>query len=728
MDDEDDFGARDLLLEDEEDEFSSRDIDMSDDFGAEDLPEQDNSWGRFFLRKPRGLIAGGGGLPGDIETLLRSNPGNIGDIFLTQEEAENNQLPPVEEQDRYLYNTEDIKKRIDEEAKKYGYDLAPRGFWEEAEDKALEFAGAGGALGTVTKGFKGAKAAASLPELVSSGAMGVASQTGEHYDLPPLARLALTGYAGHKGRNVAPSTAKSALNATKEAVKHPIKTTKELTAKGVAKLGKPKTEVIEAAERRGINPTLSNVVESRPLQATETMLKESSLTGSAYEKKLGEITKETKESFDKILDNISTDPRTARDIGESALKRLEKNFLESKEKYTDLYVNSAKAIPKDELIPYASTQKSIKDIRSSLEKTALVKGQRAETLKVLDEISNNLRKEAENHYVKNRLDQLRTSTGQKAKPTPNQLNQIQKEARQAVRNGKGEVSPSTLLGTEDSLNDFIDWYAQGGTKKTLKHIVRGTKEDIASYAQKNAKFGDLYKEADKEFANHAKTLRSDLIKSITKKQVPEEILSKMNSVSNIRKIEAALAQNPDGKKVMQSLKRAKFQELLEGKMLDNEGKIKWGTFGTALKDPKRQDLYKELVGPQNYRRLQDVQKFSSDLANTTAKFANTSKTAVLGRDIAVGGAILTQFFLALKTGGLSELALALGKAGLKGSVLPFMAKLLTDEEFVNMVIKAGRNAKNPQASKIYHDQMVNHIVKVIASEGGNQAEKQQKEK
>jgi hypothetical protein len=734
---DDDFGAKDISLRDEEDEFESKDIDLGDeDFGEKDIPEQDQSWGRSILRKGRGLIAGLGGLPGDIEELWRTSPkvSGMATLHPSFREEGKNFFPgeELEDKDRYLYNTEDIKNKADEVAKEYGYDLKPHNFLERVEDKALEFAGTGGLFGAITKGAKGLKAAASLPELLSSLGMAVASQSGEELELPELIKLGATVYAGHKGRKLSPGSVKEAIDGTKniannvkEFVKAPKKAIKEGAAKAVSKLGPYKQEVAEAAERRGVKPTLSNVIESRPIQATETYLKESALSGEAYEKKLSSINQQTKDSFERILNGVSQDIRPGRDIAEDTIVRLKKNIEESKDVYTKLYQESNKAIKKGETVPYSNITKNMREVRKTLSQTALNKGQRAESLKVIDEISNNLRKEAEANFVKNRLDQIVDAQGKKAKPTPNQRKQIEKEAREAVRNGKGEVSPQILLGTEDALNDYIDWHSQGGVKKTLKHVLGGVKSDIEVFGQGNKAFQDLYKMADKEFASHAKRLRSDLVKSILKKEVPEEVLSKMNNVSNIKRVESAVAQNPEGRKLFNGLKRAKLQELLEGKFVDNAGNVKHGTFATALKDPKKQGLYEELLGKQNYRRLKDMEKVSGDMANLTAKFANTSKTATKALDYGLVASFLSQVYFAFKTGGLGNIALTAGKLGIQASIMPVLSKLLTDDEFIKLVSKAAQNVKSPQAFKVYNDKVIDLVAKTIRDYAQDQSKEQQ---
>ena len=732
-----DFGARDIKFEDEEDEFGAIDINLSDDedFGGMDIPEEDTSWGRFALRKGRGLAAGAGGLFGDIEEFVRADPLKLQNLFLNEEEAAKNPDISVEDKDRYLYNTRDIKNSIDEKSKEYGYDLKPRNFAERAEDKALEFLGAGGPIGLFSKGTKGLKAAAALPELFSSGAMGLTSQAAEEAELPAPLSFIATVLAGKKGKQVAPSTvkegAKSLVQKGKnviETVSHPVQTAKEVTAKGVAKLGKYKEEVVQAAERRGIKPTLSNVIESRPLQSAESFLKESALSGESYEKKLNEINTQTKDSFEKILNNVSTDVRAGRDIAEESIGKLKDNILESKDKYTKLYDKSKGAIPAGEKTTYKNTKSNIQGLKKSLEQTALNKGQRAETLKVINEIESNLDREARDFYIKERTDKIVDSHGKKVKPTPEQLKKIKIEADNAIKNGEGKVSPQILLGTEDSLNDFIDWHAQGGVKKTLKHVLQGNKSDIAEYGSKNKQFAKLNAEADKEFSNHAKTLRNDLVKSILKKEVPEEVLSKMNNVSNIRKVERALGQNPEGRKIVQGLKRAKLQELLDTKMLDNAGNVKYGTFATALKDPKKQELYKELLGNQNYRRIKDIEKVSSDLATTSSKFANTSKTATKAIDLGLAGTVLTQLFLALKSGGLGNIAISLGKFGLEASVMPLVSNLLTDDKFIDLVSKAAKNMKNPKAFKAYHDKMTDIVLKNIILQARLQEKEQKPQK
>lgn len=709
----DNFGAKPLLLE--EDGGVKKELPGAE-FGAKPIEPIDESWGRFFLRKARGLAAGAAGMPGDIEEFIRADPLSLGDMFLNEEEVKNSTPLSTAPEDRYLYSTGDIKERIDEAAKGYGYDLQPRNFSERAEDAALEFVGAGGTLGALTKGVKGARAALSLPEVVSSGAMGLAHQAGEEMDLPPLARIGLTLASGKAGHKASPQSLKSAGRGVKEAanvVKHPIKSAKKGVASLVAKAGDFKEEAYNAAKRRGIDPLLSNVIESRGLQNTESFLKESALTGPHYERKLNEISTQTKESFERILDSIAPEVKSSRSAGEGALQQLAKNIEESKGKYKDLYQKSAAAIPEGATVEFKELKKSITDLKNNLKKTALVKGQRSESLGVLNEIERNLQKEAYESLIEDRLSKITDASGKRAKPTPTQRKRIYEEARKAVERGEGKVSPETLLGTEDALNDYISWNADGGVKKSLTKVRHAAKEDIRAYAKENKEFGKLYAKADKEFSDYAKRLRSDLIQSLQKGQAPEQILSKMNNVTNVRRVEKALAQNADGREIMRSLKRAKLQEMLDGKMLNSEGVVKHQTFASALNNPKNQDMLKELLGDVNYRRVQDIRKYSSDLANASAKFANPSRSATKAFDIGVAGALASQVFKAISTGNPAIVAAALTKAGFEASIPRLLARLFTDKEFVELTAKAARNAKNPKAYKAYHDRIASRLFRVL---------------
>lgn len=708
---EDNFGAKPLLSK-------KKKQDTEAEFGAKPIEQKDESWGRFFLRKGRGLAAGAAGIPGDIEEMVRSSPKVAGRATLgPQFNTEENYTPGRElsDEERYLYSTQDIKNAIDKKGKEFGYDLKPHGFWEEAEDSALEFIGAGGTTGALTRGIKGAKAATKLPELLSSTAMGVSHQAGEELDLPPLARIGLTVATGRKVQKAAPSSAKDLVQGAKsigKAAATPVKTGKEALAKQIAKAGKFKEEVVDAAGRRGITPLLSNVVESRGLQSVESALKESALTGPHYENRLKQISAETKEAFDRVLDNISPDTRTGREVAESAVEQFKKNAELAKEDYKMLYERSSGAIPKGSTTSYRETKNTIENLKKTLNKTALVKGQRAEALSVLNEIEKNLNKEAYEEIVKRRLDSIVDGTGKKTKATPNQRERIEKQARQEVRNGQGKVSPETLLGTEDALNDYIDWNTQGGIKKVLKKALQANKSDIAAFGQNNPSFQSLYKAADTKFADYAKRMRNDVINSIMKKEVPENVLSKMNNVSNIRKIEKALAQNKEGKEIMQSLKRVKLQELLEGKMLNSEGVVKHQTFANALKDPKKQDMLKELVGSQNYKRLKDLQKYSSDLAHASEKFSNPSRSGTKGVDIAIGATLAGQVLRALATGNPSVITATTLKTLGQITAPRLLSKLLTDKEFVELTIQAARNAKNPKAYRVFQDRLAERILKV----------------
>lgn len=658
---------------------------------------EDNSWTRWAERKARGLGSGFMGVLGDFSQAAREGPSLRETLSPYIGETLSKVIPTVSEPPEFGPSlkwepptTEDIRKRIDEYTQGR---LEPQSPGERIEDKALEFFGASLPLGWLQGGLAGVKAAMSLPGIISNLFAGGTSQALEESGASPITNIIGTTIAGILGHKIAQPAA--------EVVAHPVQALKELpklpkkmAAKVIAKTSVYNPEIEASSKRLGIRPLASQLMDNRMLRATETFLKDSAFSGDHYQRLLGDMSEQTKAAWERALESVSPDIRYSYDVSEDALKQLSKNAEIAKANYDQLYEKAGAQIPSDELIEFRHTLNALNKNRRILQNTALNKGQRAVALEAIEEMRTKLTTEATNNMVEAETKRFESVNGKK--PTPKQSALIQDRCRRAVAKGHGKVRPTLLMGTKSSINDFVDFDIQGGMKKRLLSVGAANKADIAIYGKKNPGFKQIYDLAEATFGDAAKRLRNDVIDSIIRGKKPEAILQKMNTVSGARRVRDALATNPDGKRIYNSLRRAKLNEMFLGKMVDAEGKVKYQTFATALKDPKKQRLMVELLGPQNYKRVQDLQKFSANLAATSAEFANPSKSGTKVADISAGVKLVAKAGAAVAAYSVS------GLAGVVGAFMAprVMAKLLTNAEFVDYLIEAGKASRAGNMTKV----------------------------
>jgi hypothetical protein len=122
--------------------------------------------------------------------------------------------------------------------------------------------------------------------------------------------------------------------------------------------------------------------------------------------------------------------------------------------------------------------------------------------------------------------------------------------------------------------------------------------------------------------------------------------------------------------------------------------VKFGTFSKMLEKGNRAEIVKELLGPQDFAKLQKLQKNAGKLAESMNKFLNSSQTAVTATDAAV----IYQGLM-----GLANLLYGnpwtLIKIGGGLTAANKLTKLMADPEFLKIVEDLIINSKAPTSKK-----------------------------
>lgn len=202
-------------------------------------------------------------------------------------------------------------------------------------------------------------------------------------------------------------------------------------------------------------------------------------------------------------------------------------------------------------------------------------------------------------------------------------------------------------------------------KPTTKEV--GNRKLPSERVSREAKINTL---VEKQYQQNLDTL--------IKKKNPTQIFNMTNSVDGIKSLERLLDKTPEGKEIVDGLKRLKFEKMIGENMTDSVTKqLKTGTFSKLLEKGNNREIAQHILGKEGYKDFVYLQDHSSQLSKSAQKFFNSSKTATTMRDISKVSSVLIGF--------------ATGNWWLPASVLGSMtsgkvvAKFISDPEFLGMV-------------------------------------------
>lgn len=161
----------------------------------------------------------------------------------------------------------------------------------------------------------------------------------------------------------------------------------------------------------------------------------------------------------------------------------------------------------------------------------------------------------------------------------------------------------------------------------------------------------------------------------------DQILEKMSSVDGIKQVKRALSLTPQGEELFKQLARYKLSEMIDKKMMDSiKENVKLGTFSTLLKSSGDQAVVRELVGQENFKQLQRLQRLSGEMQDSAMKFYNASKSGTTLTDAALVSTAVTGVF----TGNPYLAVPAMAKMG--GIVA--IGRILTDLQYLKYLEEA----------------------------------------
>ena len=453
---------------------------------------------------------------------------------------------------------------------------------------------------------------------------------------------------------------------------------KQTIAKGMAAISNTKKAIRSdlqlASQGKEFTKDLGTLTNNNMVQMVQARLSASGLTGKPLQELRKNMTKEIVEEYESI----------AKELGEARFQSLHEAGDAAKQAITkirdselgiarEFYNVANKSLKEGAKVDSSRLGNAVKELERKLKPGAI--------------------KSSEQNVVLSQIDKLKNS--------------LYDENNKLI-----PIGVKDLMNNKIALNDIINYEVQGGTKQLLKGILADIDRAIISHGKENAAFARNYINANKKFADHAKTFRNKNLDQILFEQNPERIMNKMNNVQGIRDMRKVLDKSSTGKELFKELGRKKLDTMIGDHMKDGvTEQLKQGKFVNIIKDKKNQAILKELLPPEAYKRLLRLQAHVGELAETAQKFFNASQSATSLADMAIASNLFGGL-VSIITGNpwplMSSGGVALG--------MNQISRLIGDVSFLKMVEEAIAASKKNNLSLMQQvsEKIASHVGKSSA--------------
>lgn len=614
----------------------------------------------------RGVVGGLLGIPGDLYGLIQGAAdwtfdNSFGRLFDGSPEASRARREEMDS--KMMLRFGEDRKRFPGITEFKGYIDALTGDKLQPGTKGERDVGAGAEfLGAAAFPLGKGKEVLKIPGAIGAFMSGVATQEAEEAGVGPMGQLGI----GLATSVLSQAGAAKAGNAFKQLSsggwKNILREPARIGAHAPGIKVKPNSEiakVVNAAAEEGITLPLSAMTEGTVAKQVENIT--SKMTGGrgAYRDLFSKANKEFVEAYQRNLDKISIANFAEKfEAGAAAQAGLKNARNVAAERVRQQYQTSIDSLPTGATVADNGIRRISKKMASELSDSLLPSAEEAATKGEFTELLNNLQK------VEAKAGSILGADGK------------------AIALESGAIPVKSLVATERSLNDLINYEKQGGSKKLLIQAQKKVQKALENYSKSSPEAKQWYKnhlDAKAGHADLAQRFRNNIIDSSLKNERPEFILNHMGTKSGIQKVGNALAETPEGKELFNQLKRFKVEEMI-GKKLINQatGDVKYQAGASALADPKNQEVLKELMGPKAYTSFKNLQKVSAGIQKGFRDFMNPSKTAEVGMANSSGAGAVTSIIYGAATGSPETVALGTGVIAAPWA----MSKLMTNENFL----------------------------------------------
>lgn len=535
------------------------------------------------------------GIPGGQETMGDLFTRDIlNDVYPTEEEGRAPRDTIFSQPERELAEPIDLSIRGLAE-KATGVDLHPEGFLEKAanwigfikDPKQIIKAG------LKPKELLRAIAPTGEEALRGIGA-GAALQAAEEGDFGPIGTMAALVVGDLAGGKVA-DLGKQA----KELITKPKQTLANVAARFTSAEKKAlQQDIIKDFRDAGIQADLGTITDNNLIKWTQSRLIQSGLSGKDLSNLKERTTQQIKEQYKALADSLGEAKYTTQhEAGQIAKEALTRARDEDLSRVRNIYQQANQSLGRRAFVGTSGLNRVIDDLEKKLKPGQIKSSEQQAVLDVLRDLKRDVR------------DSSGSAMGAEVKD---------------------------LMNNKIAIQDKIDYEVQGGAKQLLKQVVKELDKAIISHGKDNATFAKNYIKANRDFAQHAKTFRNKNVNNMLNSADPSLIMNKMNTVQGIKDLEKAFKSYPEGKKVFDSLKRNKLDEIIGNNLIDSTTQqVKLGTFSKLLEKGKNREVIKEILGSKAFKRLEKLQKNAGKLAEAADKFYNASKSGAVAVDAAI---------------------------------------------------------------------------------------------
>jgi hypothetical protein len=686
-------------------------------------PDQMNKFAKGLGVIAREGTATVGGLVGDIQTFADMTADWMMSKFVGEENVAEAKAKMKEAGiERMMPNSEEIKATLDR--------------WSDGEfkpDNPLErFI----ARATSFLAFPGKK---TLGRVASDIAASILGQTAEELDAGPAVEFGATIVGGGLGAKAAAKySGERAIRPLLERVSEQSK--QEMTAMVMGKITPEVQAAAKAAKAQGITLPLSTMAGRSVTKATEKLLEKNVFSRDAFIELAGAEKGKFLEQWQKNLEAISPmyieNPAVAGQLAQESALKIEKSlkttrdvaYKEVKDYMKLAEVNDvklgvsnvgAKTLLQDlkkelstSLIPSA-TEKSTKDIFT----TALENIEKYQKAIEKDVINTTIE-----DFGKRTIPAVAAESNQKilnAAKGKTDLKSVKKAVETVMKEGPAEkaygktflkklgsevdsgkrfIDLDTIMASERSLKDIIDWDTRGSSAQLVKAVLGKFSDAIKTYSKKDPMFGEVYKRAKEAHKDLAKTSWNDLTKSLLTNQFPDTMIKKMQNPSMFNAYEKLFNKTAEGKKTFAALRRFSLENFIgKGVIEPVTQELKTGTFASKMKHKQNQAVLKNLMGEKAYKNAKELGTIADGLTKGAKDFLNPSQSGdllllinslVKPISLAMGGAA--------KSGVISVPAAGVGLGAIYGPKL--LAGAMTNELLLSSAREAAIAGK--QGNKV----------------------------
>ena len=521
----------------------------------------------------------------------------LNDVYSTEEEGRAPRETIFSQPEREL--AEPLHLGIRSLAEKAtGLDLHPEGVLEKAASWA-------GSLKDPKKIVELAKTGVKLPEIMKAIAptgrevlrgvgAGVALEAAEKNQFGPIGTMVAVVIGDVAGHGLG-----AGLSGAKKLITQPKKTLSKVAAAFTSKdKVQFQQEIIKDFRDAGLQADLGTITDSNLIKWTQSRLAQSGLSGKALDEFRHELTDQVKREYKELAESLGNakfaNSLEAGEVVQEGIRSIRDADLAATRQ---LYSNANKALKEAAFVDSNRLAKTINRIENELKPGAIKSTEQQSVLNALGKLKHDLYDSEGNLLF---------------------------------------AKVKDLMNNKIALSDIINYEVQGGAKQLLKEVVNELDRAIISHGKENPSFVKNYVNANKKFSQHAKTFRNKDVNMILRTQNPEQILTRMNSVSGIRTLGNILSKTHEGREIFDGLKKMKLDDVIGNNLVDSTTQqVKLGTFSKLLQKGKNRELIKEVLKPEAFKRLERLQKNAGRLAEAADKFYNASKSGAVAADAAI---------------------------------------------------------------------------------------------